>query len=74
MQAKLLTEIIAEHAAQVRELTQRIGDLCRQVNERDRYIAQVAVLLESVTVTGKTVRLQWPDLIGSDDVLPGETK
>jgi hypothetical protein len=38
MEAKTLTAIAAEHTLQVQELTQRIGDLCQQVNDRDRTI------------------------------------
>lgn len=37
--------IIAEHTQQVRELTQRIGDLVQQVNERDAVIKRIRTAL-----------------------------
>jgi hypothetical protein len=37
--------IIAEHTTQVRELTQRIGDLVQQVNERDAVIERIRTAL-----------------------------
>jgi|GEM_PF-5230551 len=37
--------IIAEHTQQVRELTQRIGDLCSQVNQRDAVIVKIRTAL-----------------------------
>ena len=40
-----MAAIIAEHTQQVRELTQRIGELCFQVNERDRVIEQIRTAL-----------------------------
>ena len=36
-----MAAIIAEHTQQVRELTQRIGDLVQQVNERDAVIEEI---------------------------------
>jgi len=41
MQA-VISELGAEHQRQVQELTQRIGELCKQVNERDALIREVA--------------------------------
>lgn len=40
-----MTEIIAEHTQQVRELTQRIGELCSQVNKRDAVIEKIRTAL-----------------------------
>ena len=40
-----MAAIIAEHTQQVRELTQRIGELARQVNKRDRVIEQIRTAL-----------------------------
>jgi len=40
-----MAAIIAEHTQQVRELTQRIGDLVQQVNERDAVIEQIRTAL-----------------------------
>jgi len=39
--------IIAEHTQQVRELTQRIGDLVQQVNERDAVIERIRTALRA---------------------------
>ena len=40
-----MAAIIAEHTQQVRELTQRIGELCFQVNQRDAMIEQIRTAL-----------------------------
>jgi hypothetical protein len=40
-----MAAIIAEHTQQVRELTQRIGELCSQVNERDAMIEKIRTAL-----------------------------
>jgi prefoldin subunit 5 len=40
-----LAAIIAEHTRQVQELTQRIGELCRMVNERDAVIEKIRAAL-----------------------------
>ena len=40
-----LAAIIAEHTQQVRELTQRIGELCFQVNQRDAMIEKIKTAL-----------------------------
>lgn len=40
-----MAAIIAEHTQQVRELTQRIGDLVQQVNERDAMIEKIRTAL-----------------------------
>ena len=40
-----ISAIIAEHTQQVRELTQRIGDLVQQVNERDAVIEGIRTAL-----------------------------
>jgi hypothetical protein len=40
-----MAAIIAEHTEQVRELTQRIGELVQQVNERDRVFEQIKTAL-----------------------------
>jgi len=40
-----ISAIIAEHTQQVRELTQRIGDLVQQVNERDAVIERIRTAL-----------------------------
>ncbi len=39
--------IIAEHTTQVRELTQRIGDLVQQVNQRDAVIERIKTALRA---------------------------
>jgi len=41
----IVSEVGAEHQRQVQELTQRIGELCKQVNER-------AALIREVTESG----------------------
>ena len=43
-----MAAIIAEHTQQVRELTQRIGELARQVNERDAVIENIRTALHVV--------------------------
>ena len=40
-----MAAIIAEHEQQVRELTQRIGELVQQVNERDAMIEKIRTAL-----------------------------
>jgi len=40
-----IAAIVAEHTTQVRELTQRIGDLVQQVNERDAVIEGIKTAL-----------------------------
>jgi chromosome segregation ATPase len=40
-----MAAIIAEHTQQVRELTQRIGDLVQQVNQRDAVIEGIRTAL-----------------------------
>ena len=40
-----MAAIIAEHTQQVRELTQRIGELARQVNQRDAWIEKIKTAL-----------------------------
>ena len=41
-----ISAIIAEHTQQVRELTQRIGDLVQQVNHRDAVIEGIRTALQ----------------------------
>ena len=41
-----MAAIIAEHTQQVRELTQRIGELCSQVNKRDAVIEKIRTALQ----------------------------
>jgi hypothetical protein len=48
------------------ELTQRIGNLCRQVNERDKLIAEVANLSIEYTSVGRYHCVQMPVELWND--------